>query len=229
MGIKNPIKSWAEDERPREKMIKMGMASLSDVELLGILVSSGTKGRSAIDLAREIFAYAKNNLHELGRLSIPELCQIKGIGKARAMAIAASMELGRRRQIAEALNRPSISRSEEAAEILIPQIRDLHHEVFCVLYLNQSNRLMHQEVISIGGMTGTVADIRIILKSALLHNSNKLIIAHNHPSGNPRPSQSDRDLTRRLAQAARIMDILLLDHLIIAGCQYTSMADEGTL
>lgn len=210
-------------------MLNRGMSSLSDAELLGIILSSGTRGRSAIDLARDIMALARHNLHELGRLGIEELCQIKGIGKARAMAIAASMELGRRRQIAEALNRRLITRSAEAAEILIPQIRDLHHEVFCVLYLNQSNRLMHQEVISIGGMTGTVADIRIILKRALLHNANKLIIAHNHPSGNPRPSHSDRELTGKLAQAARIMDILLLDHLIIAGSTYTSLADEGSL
>lgn len=229
MSTKNPIKTWAEGERPREKLLTKGMSSLSDVELLGIILSSGTRGRSAIDLARETLSLARNNLHELGRLGIQELCQVKGIGKARAMAVAASMELGRRRQLAEALNRRLITRSAEAADILIPQIRDLHYEVFCVLYLNQSNRLMHQEVISIGGMTGTVADIRIILKSALLHNANKLIIAHNHPSGNPRPSASDRELTRRLAQAAKIMDILLLDHLIVAGSTYTSLADEGGL
>lgn len=176
------IKNWAEDERPREKMLQKGAASLSDAELLAILISSGTRERSALDLARDILVQAHNNLHELGRLSVLELQKTKGIGEARAITIAAALELGRRRQITEGLQRPAIGKSSDVAEIVVPLLRDLSHEVFCVIYLNQANRVLRHELISSGGLTGTVADIRMILKNALLYNANKLVIAHNHPS-----------------------------------------------
>ncbi|RYZ55176.1 MAG: JAB domain-containing protein [Sphingobacteriales bacterium] len=221
------IKNWAEGDRPREKLLSKGPASLSDAELLALLISSGTKERSAIDLARDILMQAHNNLHELGRLSIVELQQTKGIGEARAITIAAAMEFGRRRQMGEVLQRSTIQQSREAAEIVIPLMRDLNHEVFCVLYLNQANRLIRHELISSGGITGTVADIRIILKNALLYNSNQLIVSHNHPSGNLQPSQADKELTRKLREAAALMDIKLLDHLIVAGVSYLSLSDEG--
>ncbi len=223
------IKNWVEDERPREKMIQKGPSALSDADLLAILISSGTRERSAIDLAKDVLALAQNNLHELGRLSIQELKKTKGIGEARAITIAAALEIGRRRQIGEGLQRPTLQQSKDVAEIVIPLMRDLNHEVFCVLFLNQANRLIRHELISSGGMTGTVADIRIILKSALLYNANQLIIAHNHPSGNLTPSAADKELTRKLREAASFMDIKLLDHLIVAGVSYLSMSDEGII
>lgn len=223
------IKNWAEDERPREKMLLKGSASLSDAELLAILISSGTKERSAIELARDILSLAHNNLHELGRLTVADLKKVKGIGVARGITIAAALELGRRRQMAEGMLRPVLQSSKQAAEIVMPLLRDLNHEVFCVLYLNQASRLLRHEIISSGGLTGTVADIRIILKNALLHNANQLIVAHNHPSGNLQPSSADRELTRKLKEASTNMDIKLLDHLIVAGVAYLSFADEGMM
>lgn len=227
--MSNSIKTWSEDERPREKMLLKGAAALSDAELLAILISSGTKEKSALDLAREVLGLAQNNLHELGRLGVLELQKTKGIGEARAITIAAALEIGRRRQMGEALQRTAITQSGDAAEIAIPLMRDLSHEVFCVFYLNQSNKILRYEIISSGGLTGTVADIRIMLKNALLQNANKLIIAHNHPSGNLQPSHADKELTRKLKEAAEYMDIKLLDHLIIAGTNYLSMADEGII
>lgn len=227
--MSNSIKTWSEDERPREKVLLKGVASLSDAELLAILISSGTKEKSALDLARDILSQADNNLHELGRLGVMELQQTKGIGEARAITIAAALELGRRRQMGEALQRTAITQSRDAAEIAIPLMRDLAHEVFCIFYLNQSNKILRYEIISSGGLTGTVADIRIMLKNALLQNANKLIIAHNHPSGNLQPSHQDKELTKKLKEAAAYMDIQLLDHLIIAGTNYLSMADEGII
>lgn len=227
--MSNSIKTWSEDERPREKMLLKGATALSDAELLAILISSGTKEKSALDLAREVLGLAQNNLHELGRLGVLELQKTKGIGEARAITIAAALEIGRRRQMGEALQRLAITQSGDAAEIAIPLMRDLSHEVFCVFYLNQSNKILRYEIISSGGLTGTVADIRIMLKNALLQNANKLIIAHNHPSGNLQPSHADKELTRKLKEAAEYMDIKLLDHLIIAGTNYLSMADEGII
>lgn len=221
------IKHWAEDERPREKMMLKGAPSLSDAELLAILISSGTRERSAIELARDILALAENNLHELGRLSISDLKKVKGIGEARAITISAAMELGRRRQLSEGLQRPLIQSSKDAADVVVPLLRDLNHEVFCVLYLNQASRLLRHEIISSGGLTGTVADIRMILKNALLHNANQLIVAHNHPSGNLKPSTADKELTRKLRESASYMDIRLLDHLIVGNVSYLSLADEG--
>lgn len=223
------IKNWTEDDRPREKMLQKGPAALTDAELLAILINSGTKEKTALDLARDILGYAHNNLHELGRITIHELQQHKGIGEARAITIAAALELGRRRQIGEGLQREVIKSSADAAEIIIPLLRDLNHEVFCVLYINQSNKVLRHEMLSSGGLTGTVADIRMILRNALLYNSNKLIVGHNHPSGNLTASIADKELTNKLKEAAEWMDIKLLDHLIIAGAGYMSFADEGML
>lgn len=223
------IKNWAEDERPREKMLQKGTGSLSDSELLAILISSGTKEKSALDLGREVLAMADNNLQLLGRLSLTELKRTKGIGEARAITIAAALELGRRRQLSAGMERPVITGSDAAAEIVIPLLQDLNHEAFCVLYLNQANKVLRHEIVSHGGMTGVIADIRLILKNALLHNANQLIIAHNHPSGNKQPSGADKELTRKLKESAALMDIRLLDHLIVAGNNYLSMADEDLM
>lgn len=229
MSESNSIKNWAEDDRPREKLLTKGAGTLSDAELLAILIASGTKEKSALDLARETLMMANGNLQELGRLGVVELQKTKGIGEARAITIAAAMELGRRRQVSEGLQRQVLSKSSDAADIVIPLMKDLNHEVFCVLYLNQANRLIKHEIVSTGGMTGTVADVRIILKNALLFNANKLIIAHNHPSGNATPSEADKELTQKLREAAEWMDMRLLDHVIVAGNNYISMSDDGLI
>ncbi len=226
---KSGIKSWPEDEKPREKLLHKGPGSLTDAELLAILIGSGGAQRSALDLARDVLALAGRNLYELGRLPVTDFQKIKGIGAARAITIGAALELGRRRQINEGLQRPSIRTSRDAADIVRPLLADLNHEVFCVLYLNQSNKVLRHELVSSGGLTGTVADIRIILKNALLHQANGLILAHNHPSGNPGPSQADKELTRRIKEAATLMDIRLLDHLIVAQTTCFSMQDEGLI
>lgn len=229
MSNTNSIKNWAEDERPREKLLHKGPGALSDAELLAILISSGTKERSALDLARDILKQAGNQLHDLGRLSVEELQQTKGIGEARAITIAAALELGRRRQMSAGLSRQTITQSKDAAEILIPLMRDLGHEVFYVLYLSQSSSVIRCEHIGKGGLTSTVADIRIILKNALLNSASRLIVAHNHPSGNLKPSREDIAMTEKLKEAAALMDIKLLDHLVIGDNNYCSMADEGLL
>lgn len=223
------IKNWLEDDKPREKMMQRGSAALTDAELLTILISSGTKDRSALDLAKDILALAHNNLRELGRLTLKELQQVKGIGEARAITIAAAMELGRRRQMAEGLERATIRSSRDAVEIVMPQLQDLTHESFCAVYLNQAGKVIKSEIVSSGGLTATVADIRIILKNALLCNAAQLIMAHNHPSGNKNPSEADKVLTRKMKESATLMDIKLLDHIIIAGNDYLSMGDEGLI
>lgn len=229
MNSSNSIKNWSVEERPREKMLQKGPAALTDAELLAILISSGTKEKSALDLAREVLALADGNLHELGKISVMELQKTKGIGEARAITIASALELGRRRQLGQALDRAVVKQSRDAAEIVIPLIRDLSNETLCVLFLNQSNKVIRHELVSSGGLTGTVADSRVILKQALLLNANKLVLAHNHPSGNPKPSKMDIDMTQKLKKAAEVMDIQLLDHIIVCGTGYTSLADEGWL
>jgi DNA repair protein RadC len=221
------IRKWADEEKPRERLLTKGAESLSNAELLAILIGSGTRSRSAVDLAREALSMAQNNLHELGQVNIKQLQQIKGIGEARAIMIAATLELGRRRQISEGLSRSVISGSGDAATIVVPLLRDLKYEMFYALYLNTTNKLIHHEKISTGGMTETVADIRIILKTALFYNTNQIIVAHNHPSGSLQPSSADKALTQKLKDAASTMDIKLLDHLIVANANYLSMADKG--
>jgi len=210
MNESNSIKNWSEEERPREKMLQKGAASLS-----------------AVDLARDVLALAHNNLRELGRLNVLELQKIKGIGEARAITICAAMELGRRRQVGEGLERLAVNSSAEAAYIVMPLLQDFNHEVFCVLYLNHANKVLKHELISSGGLTSTVADIRMILKNCLLYNANQIVIAHNHPSGNKNPSEADKKLTNKLLESAKLMDIKLIDHIIIAGNEYVSMVDEG--
>lgn len=223
------IKNWTEDERPREKMAQRGASALTDAELLAILISSGTVNRSALDLARDVLGLANNNLLELGRLGKLELQKVNGIGEARAITICAAMELGRRRQASNAPDRHLVNKSAIAAQIVMPYLQDLNHEVFYVLYLNQAGKLLKEEFISSGGLTSTVVDIRIILKNCLLFNANQIIVAHNHPSGNKKPSDADLKLTHRLSEAASVMDIKLVDHLIIASNDYLSMADEGLI
>jgi DNA repair protein RadC len=227
MSDQKAIKNWSEEEQPRERMLAKGASALSDVELLTILIASGNREKSAMDLASDVLALAGDNLRELGRLSIQELQKIKGIGDAKAITICAAMELGRRRQIGEGIDRKKINKSTEAVSIIMPMLQDLNHEVFCVVYLNQASKILKTELISSGGITATVVDVRMILKNCLLYNSNQIIIAHNHPSGSKKPSDADKYLTAKLKEGAALMEIRLLDHLIIAGNEFLSMSDEG--
>ncbi len=227
MSEKRTIKNWSEENQPRERMMAKGASALSDAELLTILISTGSKEKSALDLAGEVLALAGDNLRELGRLNVSELKQIKGIGEAKAVTICAALELGRRRQISEGMDRKIINKSTEAVSIVMPLLQDLNYEAFCVVYLNHSSKVMKHELISHGGITATVVDIRMILKNSLLYNANQIIIAHNHPSGSKTPSEADKYLTTKLKESAALMDIKLLDHLIIAGHDFLSMSDEG--
>lgn len=223
------IKSWAKDDRPREKMLLKGAQTLSDTELLAILIGSGNHEKSALDLAKEILANAQHQLNRLSRKSVKELTKTKGIGEAKAITIVAALELGRRRQAGNILERPAIRNSRDAANILQPLLADNKHEVFAVLFLNNANRVVHFEIVSSGGMTGTVADPKIILRKALEHDAIHIMLCHNHPSGNLDASQADRHLTRKLCQAAQLLDMKVLDHLIVSEKGYYSFADEGML
>ncbi|UAY52582.1 RadC family protein [Ferruginibacter albus] len=223
------IKNWAIDDRPREKLLLKGAISLSDSELLAILINNGSKERSAVDLAKEVLQLGDNNLNELGKLTLKDLQKVKGIGEAKAITIAAALELGRRRHGALVLNKPVVKSSREIAAYLQTIIKDYNYEVFAVLFLNQANKINHFEIISKGGITGTVADPRIILKKALEENATSLVLCHNHPSGNLRPSRADEELTYKIKEAAKFFDIKIIDHIIVSEDGYYSFADEGIL
>jgi DNA repair protein RadC len=220
------IRNWAVEDRPREKMLAKGIGSLSDSELLAILIGSGTKQVSAVDLARQILNMSGNSLDKLGKYTITDLRKLKGIGQARAVSILAALELGRRRKLDDAPEMVKITGSVSVFDLMYPVLSDLHHEEFWVLLLNRSNRVIEKQKISQGGITGTVTDIRMILKTAIDHLATALILCHNHPSGNLQPSDADISITRRIKESALLMDISLLDHLIIAGKGYFSFADE---
>lgn len=226
---KYPIKQWAKDDRPREKLRSKGPESLSDSELLAILLHHGSRDKTAVELAREILLLGQNNLQELGKLTVSDLLKIKGIGEAKAITILAALELGRRRQTAGILFRKAISGSQEVASYLRVLLQDHPREVFAVLFLNQANRVRHFEIISQGGITGTVADPRIIFRKALEANAVGIILCHNHPSGNLQPSRADTELTHKIKEAARFLDIRLLDHIIVSESGYYSFADEGKI
>lgn len=226
---KYSIKQWAKDDRPREKLRDKGASSLSNSELIAILINNGTRDKSALDLAQEILKTGKDNLGEVGKLSVREFMKVKGIGEAKAIIIAAAMELGRRRQAAVSREKAVITSSSDVAGYLQNLLRDYRHEVFAVLFLNRSNKINHFQVISEGGITGTVADPRIILKKALEEDAVSLILCHNHPSGSLKPSKADEELTYKIREAARYFDIKVLDHLIVSDDGYYSFADEGIL
>ena len=226
---KYSIKHWSKDERPREKLLMNGAENLSHAELLAILLQHGTRDKSAVELAREILQLGKNNLGELGKLSVKDLMKIKGVGPVKAITVAAALELGRRRQYAQAAEKARLGSSKDTGLYLQARLRDYQHEVFGVLYLNRANKINHFEIISEGGITGTVADPRIILKKALEENAVSLILCHNHPSGNLKPSRADEELTAKIKEAASYLDIKVLDHIIVSEEGYYSFADEGIL
>lgn len=225
---KTTIKQWAEDDRPREKLLLKGPDALSNSELIAILIGSGTSRKSAVDVAKELLTRSKDDLNELAKLSLQELMKTNGIGEARAVTIAAAMELGRRRKLVETLKN-SVKTSADIAHFFMAQLQDKLHEVFAVAYLNRANKINHLEVISEGGITGTVADPRIILKKALEHNAVNIVLCHNHPSGSLKPSRADELLTRKIKEAAQLLDMNVIDHIIVSEEGYYSFADEGIL
>ena len=223
------IKSWANDDRPREKMMAKGATALSDAELIAILIGSGSRSESAVELSKRILASVDNNINKLAKLTLEDLILFKGIGEAKAISIMTALELGKRRQLETALVLPKITSSQSVFDIMQTQIGDLAHEEFWILYLNNDNKLLHRGQLSKGGMTGTVVDVRLILKKALSLNAIGLIMAHNHPSEKTMPSEQDKTITQKLKHAARTLDIKVLDHLIVTQHNYYSFADEGIL
>jgi DNA repair protein RadC len=223
------IKKWATDDQPREKLLAKGLPSLSDAELLAVLIRAGTHETSAVELAREILLQAGNNLGTLGRKSVSDLIKIKGIGEAKAISIVAALELGRRRNLCESNEHFQVNSSKNVFEYVHSFLADIMHEEFWVLYLNRSNRIIERYKISQGGISGTVTDIRLILKKAIELLASSMIICHNHPSGNIQPSDQDKQITEKLKGASSQMDIKLLDHIIVAENSYFSFCDEGIL
>ena len=223
------IKDWALEDRPREKLLAKGITSLSNTELLAILIRSGGPDTSAVELARQVLKQAGNNLQELGRLNIPDLVKHNGMGTVKAITIVAALELGRRRKKSELHEKIRISGSNDAYTLLQPVIGDLPHEEFWVLFMNRSNRVIDNIRISQGGISGTVIDVRMILKNALDRLASSLILCHNHPSGNLKPSDADIKITSKISEASKTMDIQLLDHIIIADNSYFSFSDEGLI
>lgn len=223
------IKDWAPEDRPREKLLSKGIKSLTDAELLAILIGSGQKNESAVEVAKKVLNLTQNNLNELGKLSKKDFETIKGIGEAKAIILISALELGRRRKFSESREKYKINSSKDAFNFMQPFFEDLSYEEFWVIYMNRSNRITDQIKISQGGVSGTVIDVRIILKHAIEKLASNLIICHNHPSGNLQPSESDKQITNKLKEAAKFHDIQVLDHLIISDNSYYSFADEGIM
>ncbi len=222
-----PIKQWADADRPIEKLLAKGERHLSDAELLAILIGSGSQDENVLDLSKRILNAVENNLDALGKLSLNDFMKFKGIGKVKATAISAALEIGRRRQQSDLSEKPKIYSSSSVYKIMSPLLQDLNHEQFWVLFLNRANRVIKKIQVSQGGVAGTVVDAKIIFKYALEHLACSLILCHNHPSGNLNPSQADINITKKLKKAGTVLDIEVLDHLIIAGKAYYSFCDEG--
>lgn len=226
---KMTIKTWAIDDRPREKLIEKGQQSLSDAELIAILIGSGNQEETAVDLSKRILASVENRIQDLAKLTINQLMQFRGIGEAKAVSIITALELGKRRQTELAKVRKTVTSSQDVYELMEPLLRDLAHEEFWVLYLNNSNKVLLKEQISKGGITATLVDIRLLYKRALELSAVGLVLCHNHPSGKIQPSQSDKNLTEKINEAGTSLDIKLLDHLIVTEKSYFSFADEGLI
>ncbi len=224
-----PITQWSEDDRPREKMILKGKSALTDAELVAILIGSGTRSESAVTLCRKILSNAGNDLNVLGKMSVSQLMKFRGIGQAKALSIAAALELGRRRRASEAPEPKKITSSRSVFELMHPLLGDLPHEEFWILYLNNSNRVLNKAQLSKGGITGTVVDIRIAFRGALELNATGIILVHNHPSGTLQASDADRQITKKIRAAGENLDIKVLDHVIVTERGYMSFADEGMI
>ena len=229
MTEKKSIKEWAADDRPREKMMAKGKAALSNAELIAILIGSGNSELSAVELSRSILDSVSNDLIALSNLTLDDLMQHKGIGEAKAITIMAALELGKRRRGAEANLPTEVKDSKESFERFLPYIDDPRQEHFLVMYLNQSNHALKVECISNGGTTNVIADPKVIFKNALTLNATCIVLGHNHPSGNPRPSEEDRLLTKKLVAAGKLLDINVIDHIIIGNERYYSFRDHGEM
>ncbi len=225
----NGILSWAEEDRPREKLLLKGKAALSDAELIAILIGSGTKSLSAVDVAKLILKDANHNLHELAKLSVKDLQKFKGIGEAKAISIVSALELGRRRKNSEPVKKEKITCAQDVYELMRPHLWDQPREEFWIIMLNRANVVIKKESISQGGVSGTVADPKLIFKKALENLASSIILIHNHPSGNLKPSEADMKLTRKLTESGKMLDLPVLDHLIFADAGFLSFADEGLL
>lgn len=223
------IKSWSEDDRPREKLLLKGKTALSDAELIAILIGSGSRNESAVDLSKRILLSVDNNLNDLGKINLQQLTNFKGIGEAKAITILAAMELGRRRRLEDAKIITKVTSSKIVFDVMQPIIGELPHEEFWVLCLNNSNKIIHRFQLSKGGITGTIVDLRLIFKILFEQNATAFILAHNHPSGALYPSEADKNLTKKMKTAAQQLDFALLDHLIVTERAYFSFADEGIL
>lgn len=223
------ITHWAEEDRPREKLLMKGRSALSDAELIGILIGSGTISLSAVDLAKVILKEVNNDLHELAKLGVEDLKKFKGIGEAKAISIVSALELGRRRKESEPVKRERITSSEDAYKIIKPHLMDLKHEEFWVILLNRANMVIRKSIVSSGGVSGTIADPKMIFKIALDNLASSVILVHNHPSGNIKPSEADIQLTKKMKEGGRVLEIPVIDHLIFTNNQYYSFADEGKL
>lgn len=222
------IKEWNADDRPREKLLAKGISALSDAELLAILISTGTRNQSALDLARAVLSSADNNLHLLGKRTVADLMKISGIGEAKAISIISALELGRRRRNSD-LERAEIKGSSDVFAIMQPILADLPHEEFWVLFLNRANRVIDKVCVSRGGVSGTMVDVKIVMKLALEKLASALILVHNHPSGSTNVSSEDRKITEKIQNASSLLDIKVLDHLVVADNDYFSFADNGLL
>lgn len=222
-----PITNWSEDDKPREKLMLKGKSALSDAELIAILIGSGNRNESAVDLSKRILGSVDNNLNALGKLSVSQLMNFKGIGEAKAISIIAAMELGRRRRAEDAVELTKITSSKVVFEIMQPIIGELPHEEFWILYLNNSNKVISKSQLSKGGITGTLVDVRLVFKTALEMGATSLILCHNHPSGALTPSDADKQITRKLKMAGESLEIKVLDHLIVTENHYFSFVDEG--
>ena len=222
-----PITNWSEDDKPREKLMLKGKSVLSDAELIAILIGSGSRNESAVDLSKRILASVDTNLNALGKVSLSQLMSFKGIGEAKAISIIAALELGRRRRSEDAVELKKITSSKIIFEIMQPIIGELPHEEFWIIYMNNSNKVIAKSQLSKGGITGTLVDVRIVFKTALEMGATALILCHNHPSGTLIPSDADKQITRKLKLAGDSLEIKVLDHLIVTETSYFSFADEG--
>jgi DNA repair protein RadC len=225
--INFPITHWSEDDKPREKLMLKGRVALSDAELVAILIGSGSRNESAVELSKRILKSVEGNLNALGKVSISQLIQFKGIGEAKAISIIAALELGRRRRAEEAVELIKITSSKMIFEIMQPIIGELPHEEFWIIYLNNSNKILSKSQLSKGGITGTLVDVRIVFKAALEFGATALILCHNHPSGTLIPSDADKHITKKLKLAGESLEIKVLDHLIVTENNYFSFVDEG--
>lgn len=230
MNTNTSIKNWAVDDRPREKLVQKGVQALSNAELLAILINTGSKDRSALDIAKDILQHSQQNLIELGKLTLTDIQKIKGIGETKAVSLLAALEIGKRRHLESALERPKVTSSRDCFNIFTPFLINKTIEEFYVMFLNAGNRVVSVQSISNGGLTATVVDARIVFKKCLeLSSITQIILAHNHPSGNLIPSEMDKRLTQKIKEGGLLLDIALLDHLILAGNDYYSFRDEGIL